>query len=236
MEATIYLKDLGEQAVKAKYELQRLHTKQKNEALKQIASDLKDHVSDILSENRKDIENANANLMNSGLLDRLTLTEERINAMADGLLQIVNLKYTNGELVEEIQRPNGLIIKKKRVPSGVIGMIYESRPNVTEDAFGLCFKSGNAVILKGGSDAIYSNIAITSCIRKSLDSCHINPNVIQLISDTNRETTNLFMKMDQYVDVLIPRGGASLIRNVMLNSTIPVIRSEERRVGKECRL
>ena len=191
--------------------------------MKQIASDLKDHVSDILSENRKDIENANANLMNSGLLDRLTLTEERINAMADGLLQIVNLKDPNGELLEEIQRPNGLIIKKKRVPIGVIGMIYESRPNVTADAFGLCFKSGNAVILKGGSDAIYSNIAITSCIRKSLDSCHINPNVIQLISDTNRETTNLFMKMDQYVDVLIPRGGASLIRNVMLNSTIPVI-------------
>jgi len=214
---------LGKNAVTAKYILQKLTTEQKNLALQVIAAALKESTEYILKANEKDMENGRANGMHPGLLDRLQLTASRIDAMAEGLLQIIDLQDPVGECLETFERPNGLLIEKRRVPLGVIGIIYESRPNVTADAFGLCFKSGNAVILKGGSDAIHSNTAITEVIREALNSIHITKDAIQLITDTDRRVTAEFMKMKEYVDVLIPRGGAGLIKAVVENSTIPVI-------------
>ncbi len=161
--------------------------------------------------------------MNPGLLDRLRLTKERIAGMAEGIRQIVKLPDPVGEILDDYEAENGLHIVKKRVPMGVIGIIYESRPNVTADAFGLCFKSGSAVILKGGSDAIRSNMAITKVIQDAVADKGVDPYVIQLIESTDRSVVNEFMKMKQYVDLLIPRGGAGLIRNVVENSLIPVI-------------
>jgi len=214
---------MGELAKAAKYKLQNLTSVQKNHALIAVADALCGHSSYILAENAKDIQKGEENGMHPGLLDRLRLTEGRIEAMADGLRQIAELPDPVGEIMETFERPNGLKIQKKRVPMGVIGIIYESRPNVTADAFGLCFKTGNAVILKGGSDAIFSNTAIETVIRAALQSMEITADAIQLIKDTDRSVTAAFMKLNQYVDVLIPRGGAGLIRSVVQNSTIPVI-------------
>ena len=217
------LQELGKNAVKAKFILQGLSTAEKNKALSAAAAALKEQAAYILAENEKDINRGKENGMHPGMLDRLQLTSKRIEAMAEGLLQIVELEDPVGECLECFDRPNGLHIEKCRVPMGVIGIIYESRPNVTADAFGLCFKSGNAVILKGGSDAIYSNIAITEVIRGALKSVSVPEDAIQLITDTDRKVTAEFMRMKEYVDVLIPRGGAGLIRAVVENSTIPVI-------------
>lgn len=214
---------LGKAAVAAKYKMQLLDTDTKNKALLQIARALVTGEAYILSENAKDIEKGEKNGMHPGMIDRLSLTGDRIRAMAEGLEQVAGLPDPIHEVLSTTTRPNGLVIKKVRVPLGVIGIIYESRPNVTADAFGLCFKSGNAVILKGGSDAIHSNIAITKVIRDALEGENLDANAIQLIEDTNRETTQKFMRLDQYVDVLIPRGSAGLIRAVVQNSTIPVI-------------
>lgn len=214
---------LGKAAVAAKYKMQLLDTDTKNKALLQIARALVAGEAYILSENAKDIEKGEKNGMHPGMIDRLRLTGDRIRAMAEGLEQVAGLPDPIHEVLSTTTRPNGLVIKKVRVPLGVIGIIYESRPNVTADAFGLCFKSGNAVILKGGSDAIHSNIAITEVIRDALEGENLDSNAIQLIEDTNRETTQKFMRLDQYVDVLIPRGSAGLIRAVVQNSTIPVI-------------
>ena len=161
--------------------------------------------------------------MRQAMLDRLLLTPERIEGMAEGLRQLAALEDPIGEVLGMKRRPNGLRIGQMRVPLGVIGIIYEARPNVTADAFGLCFKTGNAVILKGGSDAICSNKAVVDCIRETLRKGGVTEDAIQLIEDTSRETARAFMKMDRYVDVLIPRGGAGLIRSVVENSTIPVI-------------
>lgn len=214
---------LCEKAAKAKYKVQRLSEEEKNQALRAVADRLLKEKGTILSENEKDLEAGRKKGMHPGLLDRLALTEDRIKGMAEGLLQIAELPDPIGELMETFERPNGLHIEKRRVPMGVIGIIYESRPNVTADAFGLCFKSGNAVILKGGSDAICSNKAITQVIRDALEECGIVKEAISLIADTDRQVTLAFMKMKQYVDLLIPRGGAGLIRSVVENSTIPVI-------------
>lgn len=214
---------LCEKAAKAKYKVQRLSEEEKNQALRAVADKLLKEKGTILSENEKDLEAGRKKGMHPGLLDRLALTEDRIKGMAEGLLQIAELPDPIGELMETFERPNGLHIEKRRVPMGVIGIIYESRPNVTADAFGLCFKSGNAVILKGGSDAICSNKAITQVIRDALEECGIVKEAISLIADTDRQVTLAFMKMKQYVDLLIPRGGAGLIRSVVENSTIPVI-------------
>lgn len=214
---------LGKAAVIAKYKMQLLDTDTKNKALLQIAGALVAGEAYILSENAKDIEKGEKNGMHPGMIDRLRLSSDRIRAMAEGLEQVAGLPDPIHEVLSTTTRPNGLVIKKVRVPLGVIGIIYESRPNVTADAFGLCFKSGNAVILKGGSDAIHSNIAITKVIRDALEGENLDANAIQLIEDTNRETTQKFMRLDQYVDVLIPRGSAGLIRAVVQNSTIPVI-------------
>lgn len=217
------LEEMGKHAIEAKYLLQALDTEKKNEALKNVAKALIDGTDAILEANEKDIENARKNNMHEGMVDRLRLTKERVEAMAEGILQIVELEDPVGEVMDSFSQNDGLNIEKVRVPLGVIGIIYESRPNVTADAFSLCFKSGNAVILKGGSDAINSNIAITNEIKKGLIASDITEYAIQLIEDTNRETTNAFMKCNHFVDVLIPRGGAGLIRAVVNNSTIPVI-------------
>ena len=217
------LQELGQKAVTAKYEVQKLSTEKKKRALKAVAEALIAESGEILKANEVDLKNGEEKGMNSGLLDRLRLSDTRITAMADGLVQITQLPDPIGEVLETIERPNGLHIEKVRVPLGVIGIIYESRPNVTADAFGLCFMSGNAVILKGGSDAIHSNKAITDVIRKALETEGVTADAILLIESTDREITREFMRMKQYVDVLIPRGGAGLIRSVVENSTIPVI-------------
>lgn len=218
-----YLEKLGQKAVAAKYELQKLTTESKNNALQAAASALEKESDRILAANQKDYETAKQGGMAEGLLDRLKLTTERISGMAEGLRQIALLQDPVGEAMESFERPNGLQISKVRVPMGVIGIIYEARPNVTADAFGLCFKTGNAVILKGGKDAFYSNMEITEVIRETLAGLDIAADAIQLITDNDRAVTTAFMRLKQYVDVLIPRGGAGLIRAVVENSTIPVI-------------
>jgi len=217
------LQEMGQKAVAAKYELQRATTAEKNQALLKAAEALCAGKEQILAANAVDIETGEKNGMHPGMIDRLRLTSERIEAMAEGLRQIVELPDCIGEVMEQFERPNGMHIEKRRVPLGVIGIIYESRPNVTADAFGLCFKTGNAVILKGGSDAIHSNIAIVKVLRAALQESGIVEDALQLIEATDRSVTTEFMRMNKYVDVLIPRGGAGLIRNVVENSTIPVI-------------
>lgn len=217
------LTEMGRAAVAAKYEVQKMTAEDKNASLKAVAEGLLRDKAAILAANAQDVERAEKGGMHPGMVDRLRLTDERIEAMAEGLLQICGLPDPLGEVLEHFTRPNGLEIEKRRVPLGVIGIIYESRPNVTGDAFGLCFKAGNACILKGGSDAIDSNTAITESIRRSLTEAGACADAIQLITDTDRETTSRFMKLNEYVDVLIPRGGAGLIRAVVENSTVPVI-------------
>ena len=219
----IMLKEMGARALNAKYALQKLTATEKNKALLHASEALLSHTEEILSANEKDIKAGKEKGMHEGLLDRLALTETRIAAMAEGLRQIAALEDPIGEIMDTFTRPNGLKISKVRVPLGVIGIIYESRPNVTADAFGLCFKAGNAVILKGGSDALFSNKAITVVLRNALQESGICADALQLIDSGDREITKAFMKMKEYVDVLIPRGGAGLIRSVVENSTIPVI-------------
>ena len=217
------LEKLGQNAKNAEVVLRNLSTNDKNRTLETVAQALVDHTEEILKANALDVENGKNNQMPEGLIDRLMLNAGRIEGMADGLRQLVGLEDPIGEVTGMKKRPNGLLIGQKRVPLGVIGIIYEARPNVTSDAFGLCFKTGNVVILKGGSDAIHSNTAIVKCIREALASAGITENAIQLIEDTSRETAAEFMKMNQYVDVLIPRGGRGLIKAVVNQSTIPVI-------------
>ncbi len=215
--------EIGRLAKEAEPILRKLSTAKKNEVLERAASYLEEGYEELISANDLDMKVAKENGMQEGLLDRLKLTRDRIGQMAEGLRQLVNLEDPIGEVISMKKRPNGLIIGQKRVPLGVVGIIYEARPNVTADAFGLCFKTGNAVILKGGKDAIHSNTAIVRLIQKAVEDCGIPGTAIQLIEDTSRETTKAFMKLNRYVDVLIPRGGAGLIRSVVENSTIPVI-------------
>jgi len=217
------LKELGVKAKIASRETGKMSTNVKNEALVAVADALVRDTDALLRANELDMENGRANGMPEGLLDRLLLTPARVQQMALGLRQIADLEDPIGEYISMKNRPNGLRIGQKRVPIGVIGIIYEARPNVTADAFGLCFKTGNAVILKGGKDAANSNEAIVACIRRALSSVEINPNAISLIEDNSREVTTEFMKMNEYLDVLIPRGGAGLISAVVQNATVPVI-------------
>lgn len=219
----LYLKTLGTKAQEAKAALQSLDMERKNQALKRVAEALVGERDRLLLANGRDYEKARQNGMAEGLLDRLKLTPERIEAMAKGLIQIAGLPDPVGEVMERFERPNGLHIEKVRVPMGVVGIIYEARPNVTADAFGLCFKTGNAVILKGGRDAFYSNQAVTEVIRETLAKESIPADAVLLIENNDRAVTTAFMRLKEYVDVLIPRGGAGLIRSVVENSTIPVI-------------
>lgn len=214
---------LGKRARAAEPFVRNLTAGKKNEVLLAAADKLIENTDRIIKENAKDVERGRQNHMPEGLVDRLMLTPDRIKGMAGGLRQVAALEDPIGEITGMKKRPNGLLIGQKRVPLGVVGMIYEARPNVTSDAFGLCFKTGNVVILKGGSDAIHSNISIVECIREALRDCQVTEDAISLITDTSRETTQEFMKLNQYVDVLIPRGGRGLIQAVVSQSTIPVI-------------
>ena len=217
------LTEMGRRAKDVSRVLNTLGSREKNMGLEEAARALLDSEEEILTGNREDYERAEAGGMSQGLLDRLKLTPARIQAMADGLLQVAALDDPVGEVLSMKLRPNGLQIGQKRVPLGVIGMIYEARPNVTEDAFGLCFKSGNAVILKGGSDALQSNKAIVQALRTGLLRAGLPEESLQLIEDASRDTTKELMRLNRYIDVLIPRGGAGLIKTVVENSTIPVI-------------
>ena len=217
------LEEIGKKARRAKEVLRTLSTNEKNEVLRASADALISQIEMLLAENKLDVEQARKNQMAAALVDRLQLTEARIAQMAEGLRQIADLEDPVGEVLSMKQRPNGLMIGQKRVPLGVIGIIYESRPNVTADAFGLCFKAGNVVILRGGKDAIHSNSAITTVLRDALAKCSLPADAIQLITDTSHETAETFMRLNQYVDVLIPRGGAGLIRTVVEHATVPVI-------------
>ena len=217
------LNRLGMNAKAAETEMRNLSTNKKNEVLLAVADKLVKDAQTLINANRLDVETGKRNHMPDGLIDRLLLTESRIEGMAEGLRQVSALDDPVGEVTGMKKRPNGLLIGQKRVPLGVIGIIYEARPNVTADAFALCFKTGNVVILKGGSDAIHSNTAIVASLRKTLKEEQVPEDALLLIEDTSRETTAQFMKMNRYVDVLIPRGGAGLIRAVVENSTIPVI-------------
>lgn len=217
------LNTLGKNARNAEVLVRNLSANEKNEVLLKVAEALTKNADTLTAANALDVENGRKNNMPEALVDRLLLTGDRIRGMAEGLRQVAALEDPVGEVLGMKKRPNGLMIGQKRVPLGVIGIIYEARPNVTADAFALCFKTGNVVILKGGSDAIHSNEAIVKCIREVLREQGITEDAIQLITDTSRETTAEFMKMNQYVDVLIPRGGRGLIKAVVENSTIPVI-------------
>lgn len=217
------LNTLGKNARNAEVLVRNLSANEKNEVLLKVAEALTENADTLTAANALDVENGRKNNMPEALVDRLLLTGDRIQGMAEGLRQVAALEDPVGEVLGMKKRPNGLMIGQKRVPLGVIGIIYEARPNVTADAFALCFKTGNVVILKGGSDAIHSNEAIVKCIREVLQEQGITEDAIQLITDTSRETTAEFMKMNQYVDVLIPRGGRGLIKAVVENSTIPVI-------------
>ena len=217
------IEELGRRAKQASRHMNRMGTTQKNQILALAAQALVDEQEEILKANAMDIEAARKKNMPEPMVDRLVLSESRIAGMAEGLTQLIALEDPIGEIISSTVRPNGLEICKKRVPIGVIGIIYESRPNVTADAFGLCFKTNNTVILKGGSDAIHSNMAITKVLRKAIAAGGGCEDALLLVEDTSRETAKAMMRLNQYIDVLIPRGGAGLIRTVVENSTVPVI-------------
>ena len=221
----IDLERIGADARAASRTLAVLDAAKKNQVLRMAADalDREENQAAILRGNAEDLAIADQNQMPAGLRDRLRLTEERLHAMADAIRDIAALEDPVGELLSETTRPNGLRLQKVAVPIGVIGIIYEARPNVTSDAWSLCFKTANAVILKGGSDAIHSNLAITKVLRSAIEAAGIDPNVLQLIEATDHETTNSFMQMNEYVDVLIPRGSHRLIQAVVRNASVPVI-------------
>lgn len=217
------LQVMGKNARLAAASLNKMKQADKNTVLENVSKALVDHYEEILKANAKDINNARENGISEALIDRLSLSFERIKGMAEGLLNIAALSDPIGEVISMSNRPNGLTIGQKRVPIGVIGIIYESRPNVTADAFGLCFKTGNAVILRGGSDGIHSNQSIVNVIKQALISSGVTEYAIQLVEDTSRETARELMRLNKYLDLLIPRGGAGLIKTVVENSTVPVI-------------
>lgn len=220
------MNELIEKGIKAKNaagQLSQLSTQQKNNALKHAADELINEAEFILNENQKDLEAASANNVKGALLDRLRLTRDRIESMAEGLEQVARLDDPVGEVLYMKKRPNGLQIGQIRVPLGVIGIIYEARPNVTADAFALCLKTGNAVILRGGKEAINSNKAIVKVIQDALNNKKVPVDAIQLVEDTSRESAVAMMKLNKYLDVLIPRGGAGLIQTVVENSSVPVL-------------
>ena len=217
------MKEIGIKALAAKDFLSTVTTQEKNKALLAIAQSLRNSSETIINENKTDLENGSKNGLSAGMLDRLLLDQKRIEDIAKAVEDIAALPDPCGRLLEETTRPNGLVIKKVSVPIGVIGIIYESRPNVTADAAVLCLKSSNAVILRGGKEAIHSNIAIVAAMRSALAACGFDENCIQLVTDTSRESANQMMRMNGYIDCLIPRGGKGLIRSVVENSTVPVI-------------
>lgn len=217
------LEQLGINAKKTASKLATVTTEQKNNALMKISEQLIARADEIISANKLDLENGKKAGLNDGLLDRLMLNEERINGIADGCVQVSRLDDPCGNVLETVTRPNGLVIKKVSCAMGVIGIIYEARPNVTADAAALCLKSGNAVILRGGKEAINSNKAIANIMRDAIEQVGIPADAIQLVEDTSRESSTELMRMKDYLDCLIPRGSKRLIQAVVENSTVPVI-------------
>ncbi len=218
-----YISQLGENAKKAKASIANASTEDKNYILDKIAKNLLANAGRILESNKKDLDNARDNGISDAMADRLRLTSERIGSMAAACTELIALKDPAGEIIEGSIRPNGMRITKTRVPMGVIGIIYESRPNVTVDAATLCIKSGNAVILRGGKEAINSNKTLMDIMRESVAECGFPMDIVQLVCDTSRETASAMMKANGYIDVLIPRGGKGLISAVVNNATVPVI-------------
>ena len=218
-----YIEQLGEKALEAKRKIATASTGEKNKVLEAIAQVLLENSDAILVENEKDIANARDNGISETMVDRLRLTKERIKGIADACMELVNLEDPVGEVLQGSVRPNGMRITKVRVPMGVIGIIYESRPNVTVDAGALCLKSGNAAILRGGKEAIHSNMILVNLMQRALETSGFAKETIQLVEDTSREVSTQMMQANGYIDVLIPRGGAGLIQAVVQNATVPVI-------------
>lgn len=218
-----YIEQLGEKALEAKRKIATASTGEKNKVLETIAQMLLENSDAILAENEKDIANARDNGISETMVDRLRLTKERIKGIADACMELVNLEDPVGEVLQGSVRPNGMRITKVRVPMGVIGIIYESRPNVTVDAGALCLKSGNAAILRGGKEAIHSNMILAKLMQQALEASGFAKETIQLVEDTSREVSTQMMQANGYIDVLIPRGGAGLIQAVVQNATVPVI-------------
>lgn len=214
---------LGEKAKKAARSLARATSSEKNDALKLMSQALIDHTKTILTANELDLTVAKENGISENMMDRLILTEERIKAMADGIIEVADLPDPIGKVDGMWKNEAGLMIGKQRVPLGVIGIIYESRPNVTTDAGSLCFKAGNAVILRGGKEAIHSNKALVHILQNALQPTIFPSTTIQLVEDTTRESSKEMMRLNLYLDVLIPRGGAKLIQTVLETATVPVI-------------
>lgn len=219
------LVELGKNAKKAATVLGAAGSAEKNKALAAVAAGLRADAAAIIDENKKDLANARANGMSESMLDRLALNEQRIDAIAAAVEKIISLDDPVGKVSDGTVLANGLQLTKVRVPLGVIAVIFEARPNVTADAAALCLKSGNAVILRGGKEAIFSNTAIVNSMRKSVESAGLPADCIQLVEDTSRETATQLMRMNDYVDVLLPRGGAGLIRSVVENASVPVIQT-----------
>ncbi len=219
-----YIDKIVKDAKKASRLMAVADTSVKNAALEQMALNLTNSKEILIAENVKDLNAAQEAGMSSAMIDRLRLTDSRIEDMAKGIREVVNLGDPVGEVMEETVRPNGMEIQKVRVPIGVIIIIYESRPNVTADAASLCLKTGNATILRGGKESIHSNIAIYRQISSALENTGLDKKAIQVVETTDRQAVDYLLKADEYVDLVIPRGGESLIRNVVENSTIPVIK------------
>ncbi|GAB6160588.1 glutamate-5-semialdehyde dehydrogenase [Howardella ureilytica] len=219
----ISVAELGEKAKKVSRKLAKMKSSEKNRALHIVADALIQSANNILAANMLDVENAVNNGMSKAMLDRLTLTPERIEGLADGVRQVASLNDPIGEVTHMWERPNGIKIGKMRVPIGVVGMIYESRPNVTSDAFAICFKSGNACILRGGSDCIHSNTAIAEAIKTALSKHGFDDDALQFISDTDRKYVTEMLNLTDYIDLIIPRGSGRLINFVVKNATVPVI-------------
>ncbi len=218
-----YIESLGQRAKKASYLLATAQTELKNIALEYIAQELENNIAVILQENKKDIDKAQQNGISGQMIDRLALNEKRISDMALGVRKLIELPDPIGTIDNQWTRPNGLKIGKMRVPLGVIAIIFESRPNVTVDAAALCLKSGNAAILRGGKEAINSNFILTQIMRNALEKAGLDKNCINIVENTDRETATALMRLNKYVDVLIPRGGAGLIKAAVENATVPVI-------------
>ncbi len=217
------LLSIAQDAKDAKNQVARLGTNDKNRGLLAIAEALVNNADEIISANKIDIENGRKNGLNEGLIDRLMLDEKRISGIAEGCRQVAALPDPIGEVLWMKKVPNGMNIGQKRVPMGVIGIIYEARPNVTVDAAALCFKAGSACILRGGKEAFHSSMCLAKLMRETLKKEQLPENAINLVEDITRESANQMMKLNGYLDVLIPRGGAGLIRSVVMNATVPVI-------------
>lgn len=216
--------DMARDARKAALKLANEPAQKKNDALNILAQMLLDNAAEIVEENKKDLQLAEKNGLSKPMLERLTITEKKVGEVAEGLRQVASLPDPVGEIIEETLRPNGLKICKVRVPMGVIGIIYESRPNVTIDCAALCLKSGNAAILRGGSEAFKTNMAFAKIITQALEKAGLDADCVQIIQTTDRSALNELLKLDQFVNCIIPRGGENLIRFVVQNSTIPVIK------------